>query len=285
MPAAQGGGVPATFALCPEFNALCASGGRSPDRIFVWDLEREDCVAQLSAPQPSGKGAASPRLSPARTASDPLPPVCAASPGACVPLGPPPWPCAKPAPALLAREAAGEPGPVPNEFMAASRHTPLLYAADALGALRIFDLRTSAVVGSRPPGPRGRLAGERPALARPHRQGRAGCQACARGGCSARLPAADPPPPAAALPAGLAAEPGGLAHQLVLGHPDGTLAFADCRMLGGSAHSSSESLRVEAGVWKTVEAHSKGGMTAVACHREAPLLATGTASQVWRRAP
>ena len=38
--------------------------------------------------------------------------------------------------------------------------------------------------------------------------------------------------------------------------------------------------RLEVGVWKTVDAHSKGQMTALAAHPNAPLLATATNNQV-----
>ena len=48
----------------------------------------------------------------------------------------------------------------------------------------------------------------------------------------------------------------------------------------GETAGGSSSARVEVGVWKTVEAHSRGGMSALASHRAAPLLATATTSQV-----
>lgn len=74
---------------------------------------------------------------------------------------------------------------------------------------------------------------------------------------------------------GIAAEPGNCEHASVLGTPDGKLAFLDARVT-----SQGEGLRAEAGIWKTVEAHGKGSMTALAGHPNAPLLATATANQV-----
>jgi hypothetical protein len=79
-------------------------------------------------------------------------------------------------------------------------------------------------------------------------------------------------------------EPGGTPHHLVLGYPGAQLAFLDCRMVssdaGVAAATATPQRRLEVGVWKTVEAHSKGQMTALAAHPNAPLLATATNSQV-----
>ena len=170
----------------------------------MWDLERENCIAQLNLPAggASGGGAAS-----------------------------------------SAAAAAHKPA---VEHLAASASSPLLYAGDANGA-----------------GARGWRAGG------PGSVGRSGCvQGLLQAGCSpapgprccspdphrpARplllLPASSPPRPAVRIfdlrssevagsaqhlrgrLAGMAAEPGGAAHTLVLGYPNGQLAFLDCRML------------------------------------------------------
>ncbi|KAL3149110.1 hypothetical protein ABBQ32_001950 [Trebouxia sp. C0010 RCD-2024] len=66
-------------------------------------------------------------------------------------------------------------------------------------------------------------------------------------------------------------EPGGLQNQLVTGTSSGELQFVDFRMVDSNG---------EMGVWKTVEAHTKGAMTAMAAHPYSPLLATATATQV-----
>lgn len=73
------------------------------------------------------------------------------------------------------------------------------------------------------------------------------------------------------LQLGMVLEPGGASNQLVTGSSSGELKFLDFRMVDDSGHM---------GVWKTVEAHSKGGMTAIAAHPCSPLLATATANQV-----
>lgn len=85
--------------------------------------------------------------------------------------------------------------------------------------------------------------------------------------------------------AGMVAEAGGTPHHLALAYPTGQLAFLDVRMLsdaGAQAGNGPASAprRLEAGVWKAVEAHSKGTLTALAGHPHAPLLATATSSQV-----
>ena len=66
-------------------------------------------------------------------------------------------------------------------------------------------------------------------------------------------------------------EPGGLHNQLVTGTSTGELKFVDFRVVDSSG---------QMGVWKTVEAHTKGAMTAMAAHPYSPLLATATATQV-----
>ena len=66
-------------------------------------------------------------------------------------------------------------------------------------------------------------------------------------------------------------EPGGLGNQMVTGISSGELKFVDFRVVDSSG---------QMGVWKTVEAHTKGAMTAMAAHPYAPLLATATATQV-----
>lgn len=66
-------------------------------------------------------------------------------------------------------------------------------------------------------------------------------------------------------------EPGGLHNQLVTGTSSGELKFVDFRVVDSGG---------QMGVWKTVEAHTKGAMTAMAAHPYSPLLATATATQV-----
>ncbi|EFN54506.1 hypothetical protein CHLNCDRAFT_135218 [Chlorella variabilis] len=194
---------PAVYHWSPGYSALFAAGGRSAERIYMWDLERENCIAQLNLPGGGGNG-----------------------------------------------DAAAAPA---VEHIAASCCSPLLYAADGTGMVRIFDLRSSELVGS-VQHIRSRLAG-------------------------------------------MVAEPGRTPHHLVLGYPGAQLAFLDCRMVrwaqawgpGSDASSSGGAAaggtapparRLEVGVWKTVEAHSKGQMTALAAHPSAPLLATATNNQV-----
>ena len=79
-------------------------------------------------------------------------------------------------------------------------------------------------------------------------------------------------------------EPGGIPHQLVTGTAAGTLKFLDFRVQSSSqvASSSSGPPEAEVGVWKTVEAHNKGGLSAMAAHPYASLMATATTSQVCR---
>lgn len=113
------------------------------------------------------------------------------------------------------------------EHLASSRSSPLLYAADATGLVRVFDLRTSSPVGT--------LQHLKERLA------------------------------------GMVAEPGGLEHQVVLGYRSGNISFLDCRMSGGAAQGS---------LLRSIEGHSKGHVTTVCSHPNAPLFATATASQV-----
>lgn len=72
--------------------------------------------------------------------------------------------------------------------------------------------------------------------------------------------------------AGLAVEPGGVDNQLVLAYKNGTINFFDCRMLD-SQHSSCS-------LWRSISGHSKGSVTTLCKHENAPLLATATSSQV-----
>ena len=74
----------------------------------------------------------------------------------------------------------------------------------------------------------------------------------------------------------MALEPGGRRDQLVTGSSNGELKYVDLRKLGGEADPRGGNM----GVWQRVEAHSKGSMTALAAHPNAPLLATGTNTQV-----
>jgi hypothetical protein len=60
------------------------------------------------------------------------------------------------------------------------------------------------------------------------------------------------------------------------------LCLSCCSSSSGAATTggSQPAGRLEVGVWKTVEAHSKGQVTALAAHPNAPLLATATNNQV-----
>ncbi len=78
------------------------------------------------------------------------------------------------------------------------------------------------------------------------------------------------------LQAGMALEPGGRRDQLVTAASNGELKYVDLRKLGGEADPRGGNM----GVWQRVEAHSKGTLTALAAHPNAPLLATGTNTQV-----
>lgn len=70
---------------------------------------------------------------------------------------------------------------------------------------------------------------------------------------------------------GMVLEPGGVSNQMVTGTSTGELKFIDFRVVGSTG---------QMGVWKSVEAHTKGAMTAMAAHPYSPLLATATATQV-----
>ena len=74
--------------------------------------------------------------------------------------------------------------------------------------------------------------------------------------------------------AGMVAGPGGRPHQLVTACAAGELAFVDWRGAGGAGAAPA------AAVVAAVTAHSTGGLSALAAHPHAPLLATGTTSQV-----
>ena len=71
---------------------------------------------------------------------------------------------------------------------------------------------------------------------------------------------------------GLVGEPGGVSHQLVTGTASGELKYIDFRM---SSDSSGK-----LGVYKTVQAHSKGSITALVGHPHSPLVASATTTQV-----
>ena len=81
---------------------------------------------------------------------------------------------------------------------------------------------------------------------------------------------------------GMAMEPGGLEHQLVTASAGGELAFIDFRAVSSSSSYAAEGSLPPAqmGKWKSVDASTKGGLSALAAHRHAPILATGTTSQV-----
>jgi hypothetical protein len=78
-------------------------------------------------------------------------------------------------------------------------------------------------------------------------------------------------------------------HHFTLPHPScapGELRFLDLRMSGDQAASSPSAAGggpvYSSVLVRSVEAHSKGSMTALVAHPNAPLLATGSASQVRR---
>ena len=130
--------------------------------------------------------------------------------------------------------------------LGASPHSPILYTSDTSGMIRVFDLRASRVVGTAQPVKNSRLAG-------------------------------------------MAVEPGGNEHQLAVAYPSGTLSFLDSRLFSGSRHhhhrhggssNSNGDSSLQTPVWRSVEAHNKGSVTALAAHAHAPLLATSTATQV-----
>ena len=71
---------------------------------------------------------------------------------------------------------------------------------------------------------------------------------------------------------GLVGEPGGVPHQLVTGTASGELKYIDFRMSSDSTG--------KLGVYKTVQAHSKGSITALVGHPHSPLIASATTTQV-----
>jgi regulator-associated protein of mTOR len=84
---------------------------------------------------------------------------------------------------------------------------------------------------------------------------------------------------------GMALEPGGLKDQLVTAAGDGEMKLIDLRMLGereGAAFGGAQSaVAANMGVWKTVNAsQTSRNLSALAAHPHAPLLATGTKTQV-----
>ena len=74
-----------------------------------------------------------------------------------------------------------------------------------------------------------------------------------------------------ALQMGMVLEPGGISNQLVTATGSGEMKFSDFRMSNGEG---------QMGVFKTVQAHNRGVLSALAAHPAAPLIATGTTSQV-----
>ncbi|CAK0786809.1 hypothetical protein CVIRNUC_010023 [Coccomyxa viridis] len=137
--------------------------------------------------------------------------------------------------------------------LAVSRHHPLMVAATSAGSVLLYDLRAPRAAA---------------AQLKPH----------------------------SSPMVGMAVEPGGLKDQLVTAAADGELKFIDFRVLGegntaGSGGGSAFAMQPPAGsgsgtsgtlgVWKTVNACSNSrNLSALAAHANAPLLATGTASQV-----
>lgn len=84
---------------------------------------------------------------------------------------------------------------------------------------------------------------------------------------------------------GMSLEPGGLKDQLVTAAGDGEMKLLDFRMLGENASAPASGGTTQAGgnmgVWKTVHAsQTSKNLSALAVHPNAPLLATGTATQV-----
>ena len=92
---------------------------------------------------------------------------------------------------------------------------------------------------------------------------------------------------------GMALEPGGLRDQMVTAAADGELKLIDFRMLGDAGGNAVPGLANgggnapnggSMGVWKTVNASATSrNLSALAAHPNAPLLATGTSTQVRAR--
>ena len=86
----------------------------------------------------------------------------------------------------------------------------------------------------------------------------------------------------------MALEPGGLRNQMVTAAADGELKLIDFRMLGDAGGNAPAGLANggnapggSMGVWKTVSASATSrNLSALAAHPNAPLLATGTSTQV-----
>lgn len=114
-------------------------------------------------------------------------------------------------------------------FLAASERTPILYAAESNGNVRIFDVRTQSQVQETQPSKDQQVVG-------------------------------------------MVADPGGIENRLVLGYRNGILNFLDCRVLSSSSPGVS--------LLRSVEGHSKGNVTTLCGHSQAPLLASATTSQV-----
>lgn len=71
---------------------------------------------------------------------------------------------------------------------------------------------------------------------------------------------------------GMVGEPGGAAHQLVTATASGELSFVDYRMTSDAAGKM--------GVYRTLQAHSKGSITSLVGHPHSPLIASATTTQV-----
>ena len=246
VPGAGGAPVqPSSYCWAPSQGTLFAAGGRAAGRIYCWDLRRESCSTQLGA---AGGGASAGEEGPGWWAAE----VGGTAP--CIRGGfpvLPKSPCSSTwsLPPFLTPACSSFPSRLPAaeppvDHLGVSVHSPALFAADSEGLVRVYDLRSGAVAGTAQ-----------------HLRSRL---------------------------AGMAVEPGGTPHQLVLSYPSGHLSFLDCRMLGGAGGgpaatgigAAAAAQRLETGLWKSFEAHSKGVLSAMCAHGVAPLLATATTSQV-----
>ena len=90
-------------------------------------------------------------------------------------------------------------------------------------------------------------------------------------------------------PVGLAFEPNCRSNMLVAASDKGEMCFIDIRMAASSSSPPGAegggiavggSAPMGGGVVRMVAAHSKGGVSALVAHHHAPLMATGTTSQV-----
>ena len=235
---------------------LCSPIG-SADRIYMWDLERESCVVQLSLP-PASSSSGGGSSGGADHAASALP---------------------------------------ATTCLAASCNTPLLFAADASGAVRIFDLRSGG-------GPVGIAQHQRSRLSglvvepggTPHLIV-LGYPSAHLAFLDCRMLPADASVAAAGEPGQVTGRGGGGDRPRVRwldwggAHPASSVSVCCCCAAYACSpchpptpplptHPLTLQHRIEVGVWKSFDAHSKGPMTALAGHRTAPLLATATANQV-----